>query len=105
MTATSPRRSRCAGRGVPGAGRAVDERDGDFTTHHRQESGQTARVLASFNGGTPTLVRGCTSDVVAQPRSLTLDVPARASSVSFRFHYTGSNNWYWVIDGVEIRTS
>ncbi|WP_175410259.1 alkaline phosphatase family protein [Streptomyces sp. TRM64462] len=76
-----------------------------FTTHYRQETGQTARVLASFNGGTPTVVRSYTSDVVAQPQALTVDVPAGASSVGFRFHYTGANNWYWVVDGVEIHTS
>ncbi|GAA4918245.1 alkaline phosphatase family protein [Streptomyces coeruleoprunus] len=76
-----------------------------FTTHYRQEAGQTARILASFNGGTPTVVRAYTSDVVAQPQSLTLDVPAGASAVSFRFHYTGSNNWYWVIDGVRVTAS
>ncbi|MFJ3158800.1 alkaline phosphatase family protein [Streptomyces kanasensis] len=76
-----------------------------FTTHYRQEAGQTAQVLASFNGGTPVLVRAYTADTVAQPQALTVDVPAGASAVSFRFHYTGSNNWYWVVDGVEIRTS
>lgn len=77
----------------------------DFTTHHRHEAGQTAQVLASFNGGTPVVVRTYASDVVAQPQSLTVDVPAGASTVHFRFHYTGSDNWYWVVDGVKIRTS
>lgn len=77
----------------------------DFTTHYRQEAGQTAQVLASFNGGTPTVVRSYTSDVVAQPQSLTVNVPPGATTVHFRFHYTGSNNWYWVVDGVKIRTS
>ncbi|MGW7287909.1 alkaline phosphatase family protein [Streptomyces sp. NPDC054847] len=76
-----------------------------FTTLYRHEGGQTARVLASFNGGTPTLVKSYTADVLSQPQSLAVDVPPGASSVSFRFHYTGANNWYWVIDGVRIRTS
>jgi hypothetical protein len=26
-------------------------------------------------------------------------------TVSFRFRCTGSNNWYWVIDGVRIKAS
>ncbi|MFE5894241.1 alkaline phosphatase family protein [Streptomyces sp. NPDC056462] len=77
----------------------------DFTTHYRQEGSQTAQILASFNGGTPTVVKSYTSDVVSQPQSVSVDVPAGASSVSFRFRYTGSNNWYWVIDGVRISHS
>ncbi|MHC3387987.1 alkaline phosphatase family protein [Streptomyces lavendulocolor] len=74
----------------------------DFTTLYRQEGAQTAQVLASFNGGTPTVVRSYTSDVVSRPQSLTVAVPAGASTVSFRFRYTGSNNWYWTIDGVRV---
>lgn len=77
----------------------------DFTTFYRQEGAQTAQILASFNGGTPTVVKSYTADVVSQPQSLTVPVPAGASSVSFRFRYTGSNNWYWVIDGVKVTTS
>lgn len=86
---------------VSGAANAVL----DFTTHYRHEGAQTAQVLASFNGGTPVLVRRYTADVVSQPQSLTVAVPAGASNVSFRFRYTGSNNWYWTIDGVKITTS
>ncbi|MFV0132844.1 alkaline phosphatase family protein [Streptomyces sp. HMX87] len=77
----------------------------DFTTFYRQEGSQSAQVLASFNGGAPTVVKNYTSDVISQPQSLTVPVPAGASSVSFRFRYTGSNNWYWVIDGVRITGS
>ncbi|MFG2332225.1 alkaline phosphatase family protein [Streptomyces sp. NPDC048604] len=77
----------------------------DFTTFYRQEGSQTAQILASFNGGAPTVVKSYTADVISQPQSLTVNVPAGASNVSFRFRYTGSNNWYWVIDGVTVRTS
>ena len=76
-----------------------------FTTLYRQEGSQSARVLASWNGGTPVEVKRYTSDVISQPQALTLDVPAGAANVSFRFHYTGSNNWYWVIDGVTVTAS
>ncbi|MER7106333.1 alkaline phosphatase family protein [Streptomyces sp. NPDC000229] len=76
-----------------------------FTTLYRQEGGQSAEVLASFNGAAPTLVKSYTSDVLSQPQSLTVPVPSGASSVSFRFRYTGSNNWYWTIDGVKITAS
>ncbi|MFI1397697.1 alkaline phosphatase family protein [Streptomyces sp. NPDC020681] len=77
----------------------------DFTTLYRHEGSQTAQVLASFNGGTPTVVKSYTADVVSQPQSLSVAVPAGASSVSFRFRYTGANNWYWVIDGVKVTAS
>ncbi|MER5882786.1 alkaline phosphatase family protein [Streptomyces sp. NPDC001941] len=77
----------------------------DYTTFYRQDGSQTAQVLASFNGATPTVVKSYSSDVVSQPQSLSVAVPAGASSVSFRFRYTGSNNWYWVVDGVKISTS
>ncbi|WP_254812486.1 alkaline phosphatase family protein [Streptomyces cavourensis] len=77
----------------------------DFTTLYRPEGSQSARVLASWNGGSPTVVRTYTTEVISQQQSLNLAVPAGATNVSFRFHYTGSNNWYWVIDGVEISTS
>ncbi|MFJ4906747.1 alkaline phosphatase family protein [Streptomyces sp. NPDC093249] len=76
-----------------------------FTTLYRQEGAQTAQVLVSFNGGTPTPVKSYTADVLSQPQSLTVAVPAGASSASFRFRYTGSNNWYWTIDGVTIAAS
>ncbi|MFJ3904184.1 alkaline phosphatase family protein [Streptomyces sp. NPDC090025] len=77
----------------------------DFTTLYLQEGAQVGQVLASFNGGTPTVVKTYSSDVVSQPQSLAVTVPSGASSVSFRFRYTGSNNWYWVIDGVKVTAS
>ncbi|MFF3684920.1 alkaline phosphatase family protein [Streptomyces sp. NPDC002187] len=77
----------------------------DLTTFYRHEGGQSAQILASFNGGTPTVVKSYTADVVSQPQSLSVAVPAGTSSVSFRFRYTGANNWYWVVDGVKITAS
>ncbi|MFE3655547.1 alkaline phosphatase family protein [Streptomyces sp. NPDC059165] len=86
----------------------VTGRDGvtlAFTTFYRQEGRQTAQVLASFNGGTPTVVKSYTRDVVSQPQEVTVPVPAGSSSVGFRFRYTGANNWYWVLDGVNVTTT
>ncbi|MGR8010342.1 alkaline phosphatase family protein [Streptomyces hypolithicus] len=77
----------------------------DFTTLYRQEGSQKAEIFASWNGATPVAVKTYTSDVISQPQSVTLNVPAGATSVSFRFRYTGSNNWYWVIDGVKVTAS
>ncbi|MFC8550912.1 hypothetical protein ACFUMI_25460, partial [Streptomyces sp. NPDC057273] len=96
--AREARQARCrkVSRNLPAsAGRALQ----------RQEGSQTAQVQAVFNGGTPTVVKSYTADVISQPQSLTVNVPSGASSVSFRFRYTGSNNWYWVIDGVKVTTS
>lgn len=56
----------------------------DFTTLYRHECGQSARVPAAFNGGMPTVVSTCTADVVSQPQSLSVPVPAGASDVGFR---------------------
>ncbi|MFC8242377.1 hypothetical protein [Streptomyces chartreusis] len=61
--------------------------------------------MAYPNDQAPGALNGGTPAVVSQPQSLTVDVPAGASGVSFRFRCTGSNNWYWVIDGVRISQS
>lgn len=73
-----------------------------FQTHYRQESGQTAQVLVSYNGGTPALVKSYTADAVARSESIALQVPAGATDVQVRFRYTGSNNWYWTVDNVKL---
>lgn len=73
-----------------------------FQTHYRQESGQTAQVLVSYNGGTPTVVKSYTADAVARSESIALQVPAGATDVQVRFRYSGSNNWYWTVDNVRL---
>ncbi|MGW2462117.1 hypothetical protein ACWC2M_24285 [Streptomyces sp. NPDC001761] len=47
-------------------------------------------------------VRTYTADVPSRTETVTLQVPAGATSARVRFRYTGGNNWYWVIDGVRI---
>jgi hypothetical protein len=37
--------------------------------------------------------------------NLTLQVPAGATTAGVRFRYTGGNNWYWVIDGVSLKST
>ncbi|MFJ4920263.1 UTRA domain-containing protein [Streptomyces sp. NPDC088725] len=54
--------------------------------------------------GDAVAVKSYTADVISQPQSLTLTTPPGAANVSFRFRCTGSNNWYWVIDGVKVTT-
>ncbi len=73
-----------------------------FQTHYRHEAGQTAQVLVSYNGGTPTVVKSYTADAVAKAESLSLQVPAGATDVQIRFRYSGDNNWYWTVDNVRL---
>ncbi|MFE6867320.1 alkaline phosphatase family protein [Kitasatospora sp. NPDC057692] len=72
-----------------------------FTTFYRPEGAQTARVLAVWDGGTPVEVKSFTGDTNGRQR-LDLAVPAGASRLRLRFRYTGSNNWYWVLDNVRV---
>ncbi|MFJ8014529.1 alkaline phosphatase family protein [Streptomyces sp. NPDC096339] len=73
-----------------------------FQTHYRHEAGQTAQVLVSYNGGTPTVVKSYTADAVAKSESIALQIPAGATDVQVRFRYAGSNNWYWTVDNVRL---
>ncbi|MFE2105206.1 alkaline phosphatase family protein [Kitasatospora sp. NPDC059463] len=72
-----------------------------FTTFYRPEGAQSARVLAVWDGGAPVEVKSFTSDTNGRQR-LDLAVPAGASRLRLRFRYTGSNNWYWVLDNVKV---
>lgn len=73
-----------------------------FQTHYRQEAGQSAQVLVSYNGGTPAVVKSYTADAVAKTESIALQVPAGATDVQVRFRYSGNNNWYWTVDDVRL---
>ncbi|WP_405440390.1 alkaline phosphatase family protein [Streptomyces avidinii] len=73
-----------------------------FQTHYRQEAGQTAQVLVSYNGAAPTVVKSYTADAVARSESIALQVPAGATDVQVRFRYSGNNNWYWTVDDVRL---
>lgn len=73
-----------------------------YTTHYRQEAPQKGEVLVSYDGGTPAVVKTYTTDTVAKAESLTLQVPAGATTARVRFRYTGGNNWFWAVDGVTL---
>ncbi|MFI1102505.1 alkaline phosphatase family protein [Streptomyces melanogenes] len=76
-----------------------------YVTHYLQESPQKGEVLVSYDGAAPVTVKTYASDTVAKAESLTLNVPAGATTAQVRFRYTGGNNWYWVIDQVKISAS
>ncbi|MFJ3789405.1 alkaline phosphatase family protein [Kitasatospora sp. NPDC090091] len=72
-----------------------------YTTYYQQEGAQTAQVLAVWDGGTPVPVKSHTAETNGR-QSLVLTVPAGASRLRLRFRYTGSNNWYWVLDNIRV---
>ncbi|MGQ4435959.1 alkaline phosphatase family protein [Streptomyces sp. SAS_260] len=76
-----------------------------YTTYYRQESPQKGEVLVSYDGGAPVSVRTYTADVPSRTETVTLQIPAGATTARLRFRYTGGNNWYWVIDGVRLSQS
>ncbi|MEU1334274.1 alkaline phosphatase family protein [Streptomyces sp. NPDC005865] len=76
-----------------------------YTTYYRQEAPQKGEVLVSYDGGAPVAVRTYTADTPSVVERLTLRVPAGARTARVRFRYTGGNNWYWTVDGVQITPS
>ncbi|WP_424213651.1 alkaline phosphatase family protein [Streptomyces sp. BI20] len=74
----------------------------NLNTHYRHESGQVAQILVSYNGGTPTVLKSFTADVVAGGQSVPVTVPAGATQAKFSFRYQGNNNWYWTVDDVRL---
>ncbi|MFJ6697921.1 alkaline phosphatase family protein [Streptomyces sp. NPDC091272] len=73
-----------------------------YTSYYRQEAPQKAEVLVSYGGGTPVLVKTYSANSSSRVETITLQVPAGATTAQVRFRYTGGNNWYWTIDGVSI---
>ncbi|MFJ5848423.1 hypothetical protein [Streptomyces sp. NPDC092903] len=63
---------------------------------------RTARVLVSFNSGTPEEVRSYTTDVTSQEQSIEVPIPPGATSALVRFHYTGDNGFFRAIDGFRL---
>ncbi|QKW10286.1 alkaline phosphatase family protein [Streptomyces sp. NA04227] len=76
-----------------------------FITHYRQVEQQTAKVLVAFNAKTPQVIKSYTADVISQQQSLDIAVPDGATSVHFRFHYTGDNDFFWVVDRFQLYAS
>ncbi|MFJ7147022.1 alkaline phosphatase family protein [Streptomyces sp. NPDC100445] len=74
-----------------------------YTTFYRHEAPQKGEVLVSYDDGAPVSVRTYTADVPSRTETVTLRVPAGATSARVRFRYTGGDNWYWVVDGVHVR--
>ncbi|MFE9254757.1 alkaline phosphatase family protein [Streptomyces sp. NPDC006879] len=74
-----------------------------YRTHYRQESGQSAQVLVSFDGAAATVLKDYASDAVATSEALSFQVPPGAQNVQVHFRYRGDNNWYWTVDDVTLQ--
>ncbi len=74
----------------------------EYTSLYRHVDGQSAQVLASFNGRTPVVIDTLTEDWHSKVRSVTVPVPGEASAVSFHFRLTGDRSWFWTVDTVEV---
>lgn len=72
-----------------------------YTTNYVIDGPQTAEVLVSFDGGESRSVKKYTANTNTNER-LAVEVPAGAQTAQFRFHYTGTNSAFWVIDAVAL---
>jgi hypothetical protein len=81
-----------------------------FDSSWRAEDAQTAVLMVSLDGGSPTeLLRWESDDTSAffhddntdETVLITFD-PSGASTAQFSFQYTGTDDWWWAIDNVQI---
>ncbi|PRB11320.1 alkaline phosphatase family protein [Microbacterium sp. MYb62] len=72
-----------------------------YATNYVIDGPQSAEVLVSFDGGEPQSLKAYSADTNAN-EALAFDVPAGARTAQFRFHYTGTNSAFWVIDRVAL---
>ncbi|MET8852940.1 alkaline phosphatase family protein [Amycolatopsis sp. NPDC004625] len=85
-----------------------------FVSHYRQDGTQRGALTVSFDGGAerPVLSYGPESstankggDVLAQPTSASVAIPAGATSARFTWRlYAAGNNWYWAVDAPHFTT-
>ncbi|MEF3404512.1 alkaline phosphatase family protein [Agromyces sp. CCNWLW203] len=72
-----------------------------YATNYQIDGPQTGEVFVSFDGGAPVLVKSYTTATNAHER-LAVNVPAGATTAQFRFRYTGTNSFFWMVDGVRL---
>lgn len=72
-----------------------------FTSNYVIDGPQSAEVLVSFDGGAPQSLKAYTANTNTNEQ-LAFDVPAGARTAQFRFHYTGTNSAFWVVDRVAL---
>lgn len=72
-----------------------------YATNYFIDGPQSAEVLVSFDGGEPQSLKAYSANTNADER-LAFDVPVGAKTAQFRFHYTGTNSAFWVVDRVAL---
>ena len=72
-----------------------------FASNYVIDGPQSAEVLVSFDGGEPQSLKAYSANTNTTEQ-LTFDAPAGARTAQFRFHYTGSNSAFWVVDRVAL---
>lgn len=72
-----------------------------YATNYFIDGPQSAEVLVSFDGGAPQSLKKYSANTNADER-LDFDVPVGAKTAQFRFHYTGTNSAFWVVDRVAL---
>ncbi|GAA4227773.1 hypothetical protein FHR32_000750 [Streptosporangium album] len=74
-----------------------------YVTHYRQNGGQRAQVLVSFDRGRTKVVKAYTADAISKVESIPVAVPAGATRMTVRFRYSNADNdWYWAIDDLRV---
>lgn len=75
----------------------------EFDSHYRQgRPGQRAAVTAEIDGREREILR-LESDRFSSRESLTVKLPAGATTLRLGFHYLGGNDdWFWAIDNVAV---
>ena len=78
-----------------------------FDTHYKQgQSWQQAALVAKFDGGEPVVIADYNANQLNKRMEHSVDVPAGAQNVQIGWQYlNSSNNWFWMIDNVEIAES
>jgi hypothetical protein len=75
-----------------------------FDSHYKQgQAPQTAALVARFDGGAPVAVESFASNRLDEQVSVSMPVPDGTDSVQLGWSYAeSSNNWFWMIDDVQI---
>ncbi|UJP08785.1 hypothetical protein L2X99_09680 [Microbacterium sp. KUDC0406] len=78
-----------------------------FDSHYKQgQAPQTAQLVARFDDGDPVVVQSFATNRLDESVDLTVDVPAGTDTVQVGWSYLqSSNNWFWMIDNVQISES
>ncbi|MFF1868441.1 alkaline phosphatase family protein [Kitasatospora herbaricolor] len=72
-----------------------------YATDYLVDGPQTGDVYISFDGGAPQLVKSYRANANTF-ESVTVNVPAGATTAQLKFRYTGTNSAFWTVDQVTL---